>query len=268
MFIPLGDDTTQRRLRPYVNYALIAANILVFVFLQGLGSNAAFTYAFSTVPAEIASGEDLVTAGRVLHDELTGDALRIPGLQPTPIPVWGTLITSMFMHGGLAHLGGNMLYLWIFGDDIEDHLGHGRYLAFYLVCGVLAALAHVVATFVLGQNPLIPSLGASGAISAVLGAYMLLHPRRSVRILVGWWILAVPALVAIGMWFVFQLVAGVGMLGRGAQSGGVAYAAHVGGFVAGLLLIKVFAIGVRHEEPRPRRPSRASAESWRPSWYA
>lgn len=262
MFIPLGDDTSQRRLRPYVNYALIAANIAVFVLLQGLGSNAAFTYAFSTVPAEIASGEDLVTAGRILRDPLTGDAMRIPGLQPTPIPVWGTMITSMFMHGGLAHLGGNMLYLWIFGDDIEDHLGHLRYLAFYLVTGVLASLAHVVATFAFGQNPLIPSLGASGAISAVLGAYMLLHPRRPVRILIGWWIVAVPALVAIGMWFVFQVVSGVGMLGRGAQEGGVAYAAHIGGFVAGLLLIKIFAIGVRHEEPR----ARPSAPSWRPSW--
>jgi membrane associated rhomboid family serine protease len=254
MFLPIGDDTSQRRITPLVNYALIAANVLVFVLLQGFGSNLDFTYAFATVPAEILSGRDLVTASRVLHDPITGDAFRIPGLQPTPIPVFGTLLTGIFMHGGFGHLAGNMLFLWVFGDDLEDAMGHAKYLVFYLVAGVLASLAHVGATYVLGQNPLIPSLGASGAISAVLGGYILLFPRRRVRVLLGFFLVAVPAVVAIGLWFLFQLVSGIGMLGAGAQEGGVAYAAHIGGFVAGLLLVRRF---VGRPVPRSRglRPS-------------
>jgi membrane associated rhomboid family serine protease len=241
MFLPIGDERAQRRLTPYTNYALLLTNIAVFVLLQRMGSDLKFTYSYAAVPLEIASGHDLVTASKVIEDPITGDLLRVPGLQPTPIPVWGTLITSMFMHGGLAHLFGNLLFLWVFGDDIEDHLGHARYLAFYLACGVLAGLAHVAATFVFGQSPLTPCLGASGAISAVLGAYLLLHPFRRVRVLVGFFPVAVPALLAIGLWFVFQVLSGVGALGSGAQEGGIAYAAHIGGFVAGLLLVKVFA---------------------------
>ncbi len=146
----------------------------------------------------------------------------------------------MFMHGGLAHLAGNMLYLWIFGDNIENVLGHARYLAFYLVCGVLASLAHVFTTVATQGNTLVPSLGASGAISGVLGAYMLLFPGRRVRVLMGLGTADLPAWISIGMWFLFQLVAGMGLLGSGAQAGGVAYAAHVGGFIAGLFLVKPF----------------------------
>jgi rhomboid family protein len=241
--IPIGDDDSGRTLSPIVNYLLIAANIAVFVLLQGMGANDRFTYAYSTVPQEIVSGKDVVTPAQVVKDPVSGESYRQPGLGATPMSVYLTLLFSMFMHGGLAHIGGNMLYLWIFGDNIENTLGHFRYLTFYLVCGVLASLAHVFTTAATHGNMLVPSLGASGAISGVLGAYMLLFPGRRVRMVVGRGVSEMPAWVSIGMWFVFQVVAGMGLLGGGSQAGGVAYAAHVGGFVAGLILVKVFAAG-------------------------
>ena len=247
MLLPIADESYDRRTTPIVNYLLILVNVLVFVFLQGLGTNEKFTYAFSTVPAEIITGKDIVTRDRIMVQPFTGQRVEIPGLQPTPIPVYLTLITSMFMHGGIAHIFGNMLFLWIFGDNIEDHVGHFRYLIFYLVCGVLAGLAHVFATALAAGNNeasmLVPSLGASGAISGVLGAYILLFPTRRVTVLIWWFVTQVPAFVAIGLWFVFQLISGLGYLGSGSQQGGVAYAAHIGGFISGLALIKVFEIG-------------------------
>jgi len=247
MLFPIADDNTGRTTTPVVNYVLIAINVLVFVFLQGFGSNDKFTYAYSTVPAEIITGRDIVTRPVAIQD-LTGQRMEMPGLQPTPIPVYLTLITSMFMHGGIAHIFGNMLFLWIFGDNIEDRLGHIRYLIFYLVCGIIAGLSHVFATAMFASDPsslLVPSLGASGAISGVLGAYILLFPTRRVIVLLGWFAAPLPAFVAIGLWFVFQLISGLGVLGSGSQAGGVAYAAHIGGFISGLLLIKVFEIGRR-----------------------
>lgn len=251
MLFPIADENDDRTSTPWVNYTLILINIFVFVFLQGLGSNEKFTYAFSTVPGEIITGRDIVTANHILIEPITGQRVAMPGLQPTPIPVFLTLITSMFMHGGLAHIFGNMLFLFIFGDNIEDRVGHFRYLIFYLVCGVLAGLAHVFSTAIFaGDNTaslLVPSLGASGAISGVLGAYILLFPTKRVTVLISWFITQVPAFIAIGLWFVFQLISGLGMLGSGSQQGGVAYAAHIGGFIAGLALIKIFEIG------RPRR---------------
>lgn len=246
MIFPIGDDNSDRTTTPVVNYALIAINLLVFVFLQGLGSNDRFTYAYSAVPYEIVSGRDMTTPNRVVKHPMTGQEVEIPGLQPTPFTVYITLLTSMFMHGGLAHIFGNMLFLWIFGDNLEHRLGHARYLVFYLVCGVLASLAHVFSTAALSSSPeemLIPSLGASGAISGVLGGYILLYPHRRVRAFMFNVLTSVPAWVAVGLWFVFQLISGLGMLGGGSQGGGVAYAAHIGGFIAGLLLIKFFAIG-------------------------
>ncbi len=245
---PIGDDNSDRTITPIVNYVLIAVNILVFVFLQGLGSNDRFTYAYSTVPYEIINNKDVVTPDRVVEHPVTGQRVEVPGLQPTPFSVYLTLLTSMFMHGGLAHLFGNMLFLWIFGDNIEDALGHGRYLIFYLVTGLLASLAHVMTTAAFATNAselLIPSLGASGAISGVLGGYLLLFPWRRVRAFVLNILMSVPAWAAVGMWFAFQLISGLGMLGGGSQKGGVAYAAHIGGFIAGLVLIKFFAIGRR-----------------------
>jgi rhomboid family protein len=247
MLFPIADDNQDRSSTPIVNYVLIAINILVFVFLQGLGSNDRFTYAFSTVPAEIVTGRDIVTRDRVVLQPVTGQEVAIPGLQPTPIPVWLTLITSMFMHGGIAHIFGNMLFLWIFGDNIEDRLGHIRYAIFYIVCGILAGLAHVFATalFAGGNegNMLVPSLGASGAISGVLGGYILLFPTRRVMVMISWFFVPVPAFIAVGLWFVLQLISGLGMLGSGSKAGGVAYAAHIGGFIAGLILITPFMIG-------------------------
>ena len=235
---PIGDDNSDRTITPYVNYLIITLNVIVFVFLQGMSGDNIFTYSYATVPAEILSGNDIVTGARVITDPATGEHLTIPGLGPTPIPVYFTLITSMFMHGGIAHIAGNMLYLWIFGDNIENAIGHKRYLLFYLLCGIIASLSHVFATKLLGQSLLVPSLGASGAISGVLGAYILLFPRRRVTMLFVRFITHVSAFWAIGIWIVFQLISGLGMLG-GASSG-VAYAAHIGGFLAGLVLIKLF----------------------------
>lgn len=251
MIFPIGDDNSDRTTTPLVNYILIAINILVFVFLQGLGANEKFTYAFSTVPQEIITGSDL-DRPVVVREPVTERPVGQIDLQPTPGSVYLTLLTSMFMHGGIAHLFGNMLFLWIFGDNVEHRLGHLRYLLFYLVCGFAASLAHVFTTAAFGspQDLFIPSLGASGAISGVLGGYLLLYPGRQVRVILLRVITSVPAYVAIGLWFLFQLINGLGMLGGGSQEGGgVAYAAHIGGFIAGLALVKLFAIGLPANAP-------------------
>ena len=246
MVFPLYDDNSDRTTTPVVNYVLIAINIFVFVFLQQLGTNEKFTYAFSTVPAEILTGRDIRTPDRIVEHPVTGQQLLIPGLQPIPFSVYLTLIFSMFMHGGIAHIAGNMLFLWIFGDNVEHRLGHFRYLIFYLLTGVIASLAQVAITAMFATDAnslLIPSLGASGAISGVLGGYLVLYPHRRVTVFLFRFLTEVPAYVAIGIWFAFQLISGLGILGGGSQQGGVAYAAHVGGFVAGLVLVKVFALG-------------------------
>jgi membrane associated rhomboid family serine protease len=240
MLLPIGDDNRDRRITPYVNYVLIAANILVFVFLQRMGSDLYFTYAYAAVPGEILSGNDIITDAKILVDPYTGQQFELPGLQPTNLPVYLTLLTSIFMHGGWAHLGGNMLYLWIFGDNLENDMGHRNYLVFYLLTGILASLAHVFSTSYFGHNQLIPSLGASGAISGVLGGYLLQHPTRRVHLWVLLGIISVPAIIAVGLWFVFQVINGMGALGSEEAAGGVAYAAHIGGFIAGFILVKLF----------------------------
>jgi membrane associated rhomboid family serine protease len=242
MFIPLGDDNSDRKIRPVVNFALIGMNILVFFFLQGMGRNLPFTYSYATVPQEILTGTDVVTQDSIVRDPSSGQRYRVPGLGVTPLSVYLTLLTSMFMHGGFMHLLGNMLYLHIFGDNIENLMGHLRYLIFYLICGVLASLAHVFTNAALHADLLVPSLGASGAISGVLGGYFLLFPKRRVRVLIIRFVSEVPALVAIGVWFAFQLISSLGMF-SGGSGGGVAYGAHIGGFVAGLVLVKFFMIG-------------------------
>jgi len=242
MVFPISDDNTGRLTTPYITYALIALNVLVFVFLQGMGTNERFTYAFSTVPQEIRTGTDIA---RSVPVELGGETGTIP-LQPTPGSVYFTLLISMFMHGSLMHLLGNMLFLWIFGDNIEDDLSHGRYTAFYLATGLIASLAHVISTFVFGNNPFIPSLGASGAISGVMGGYLVMHPHRRVRVIMLRMLTDVPGYVAVGLWFVFQLISAFGVIGQGPQSGGgVAFMAHIGGFIAGVVLVKLFAVGRR-----------------------
>ena len=230
---PIGDDDSDRTITPIVNYAFIGINILVFVLLQGLGNNDAFTYAFSLVPKEITTGLD-ITGVQVIRDSFgnTGEITHYA----TPLPVYFNFLSSMFMHGGIAHIFGNMLFLWVFGDNLENLLGHFRYAVFYLVCGFAAALAQVI----LGPDSVIPMLGASGAISGVLGGYILLFPGRQVRAIIFNFFTTVPAYVAIGIWIVYQLIVGY-MTPAG--SGGVAYAAHIGGFLAGLILVKLFAIG-------------------------
>jgi membrane associated rhomboid family serine protease len=239
---PIGDDNTGRTRTPYVTYALLAANVLIFVMLQGLGSNERFTLGYSVVPYEITNGRDLVgvTQG------------GIPQTQG-PQPIYLTVLSAMFMHGSLMHLLGNMLYLWIFGDNLEDAMGHLKFLMFYLLCGLVATFAHIMT----GPGSLIPSLGASGAIAGVLGGYLLMYPSRQVRVLIGYLgIVAMPALIVIGFWAVFQFFNGFGQLVQPRNGGGVAYMAHIGGFVAGLLLVKLFAtaksqerVAVRESQP-------------------
>lgn len=238
MLLPIGDDNHDRHITPYINYVLILANILVFIFLQDAGTNIRFMYSFSTFPAEILTGQDYITDAS-FPNPITGEEEYIRQIGRTPIPVYGTLITSMFMHGSWAHLLGNMMYLWIFGDNLENVMGHKRYLLFYLLCGVIASLCHVFSTFFFGSNPLIPSLGASGAISGVLGGYLMLFPRRRVHVWILFFVVSVPAILALGLWIVFQIVNGMGALG-GEEEGGVAYAAHIGGFIAGFILVRMF----------------------------
>ena len=247
MIFPIGDDNSDRTTTPYINYILIGINIFVFVLLQGLGNNLEFTYSFSTVPEEIITGKDIVTESETVRDPVTGDRFVMPGLERTPFSVYLTLISAIFMHGSIMHIFGNMLYLWIFGDNLEHALGHIRYLLFYLVCGVLASLAHVVTAFFLDSNLLIPSLGASGAISGVLGGYILLFPKRKVRAILLRSVVTIPAYAALGIWIVFQLISG--FLSAGQEGGGVAYGAHIGGFFAGLILIKFFTIGRKNVTP-------------------
>jgi membrane associated rhomboid family serine protease len=232
---PIADDNSEVHITPYVTYVVIALNILVFVLLQGIGYNDAFTYAFSLVPKEIMTGTDLV-GPQSIRD--AGGALlgQIP-LEATPGSVYFTFLSSMFMHGGVMHIFGNMLFLWIFADNIENLLGHVRFLVFYVICGLAAAIAQIV----MDTGSVVPMLGASGAISGVLGGYLLLFPTKRVQaIMFSFAMTTVPAYIALGLWIGFQLLQG--FLASG-QKGGVAYAAHIGGFIAGLALIKIFALG-------------------------
>ena len=200
---PIGDDNSTRRTTPVVTYALIAFNVLFFLVELTGGDN--FIGAWSFVPVRFLSNP-------------TGDFV--------------TIFTSMFMHGGWVHLGGNMLYLWIFGDNVEDRFGHLQFLFFYLICGIAATFAQLA--FSLGSD--IPNLGASGAIAGVLGAYLLLFPNHRVTVIAGYGIMQMPALFVIGLWFVLQLFSGVGSLGATADTGGVAFMAHIGGFIAGYVM--------------------------------
>lgn len=230
---PIGDDNSDRRIVPLVNYAIIGVNVLVFLILQQLGNNDAFTNAFALVPKEITAGVDL-SGVQVIRDSLgrTGEIV----LYSTPLPVYFNFLSSMFMHGDIMHILGNMLFLWIFGDNIENLIGHFRYFVFYLICGFAAAAGQII----MGPDSVIPMIGASGAISGVLGGYLLMFPNRPVRALLFNMLTTVPAFVAIGVWIVYQIVLGFLSPSGG---GGVAYAAHIGGFLAGLALIRIFAIG-------------------------
>ena len=226
MVFPLGDDDSRIHITPIVTFALIAINVVVFVVELGQGNIETFFRTWSVIPLEYSRGTDLTPT----HGG----------------PFWITTLTSMFMHGGWMHLFGNMLFLWIFGDNVEQAMGTLKFLVFYLICGIIASAAQIL----MDPASEIPSLGASGAISGVLGAYIVLFPHQRVRVLIGRAVTQMPALVVIGMWIVFQFVNGIGQLAQTEQTGGVAYAAHVGGFVAGLALVWVF---------RSREGSRAPA---------
>jgi membrane associated rhomboid family serine protease len=229
--IPIGDEDTGRPGIPVINIAIIVINVLVFVLLQ-LPSDA-FTMAFSTVPREITTGTDLIGPATIaLPDGSSETIVHEDG----PDPIWLTLFTSMFMHGGWLHLGGNMLFLFIFGDNIEKAFGSIKYLAFYLISGIVASFAHIASD----ASSIIPSLGASGAISGVMASYLVLYPQNRIRVLLalGYFIrpTVVPAIVMIGIWALLQFINGLGSIGPSAQTSGVAYWAHIGGFVAGLVI--------------------------------
>lgn len=204
---PIGDDDSGRRTFPLVTYALIALNVLFF-FVELSGGDA-FIGTWAFVPRRFIANP----AGEFL-----------------------TLFTSMFMHAGWLHLGGNMLYLWIFGDNVEDRFGHIKFIVFYLLCGLAATFAQLA--FSTGSD--VPNLGASGAIAGVLGAYILMFPQERVKVLQGAQVIQVPALIVIGFWIVLQFFSGIGSIASTAQTGGVAYMAHIGGFVAGFALSFLF----------------------------
>jgi membrane associated rhomboid family serine protease len=205
MVFPVGDDNSDRRSFPFVTIALIIANVFVFVVLQGMGSNEDFTMAYVQVPREILTGQDieLEPSLKTVHTPQGDVQVTDPGLRKTPIPPWMTLLTAIFMHGSIMHLLGNMWFLWIFGDNIEDDMGHVKYLFFYVVTGVIASLVFVALNSS-GEASLTPCLGASGAISGVLGAYLVLHPQRRVSVLLMRMMIDVPGYVAVGIWFLFQ----------------------------------------------------------------
>jgi len=210
---PIGDDNSERRTFPVVTYGLIALNVLFF--LVEMNGGEAFIQQWAVVPRRLLAN---------------------------PAGDFPTIFTSMFMHAGWLHLLGNMLYLWIFGDNVEDAFGHAKFLFFYVLCGIAATLAQVL--FTAGSN--VPNLGASGAIAGVLASYLVMFPRGQVRVMMGRGIIPMPALVVIGIWIVLQFVSGIGSISQSAETGGVAYLAHIGGFVAGFVLTFLFkAMGTR-----------------------
>ena len=249
---PISDDNERGHGPAYVTLALIAINIVVFVVLQGFGTSdrgAEFTYGYSAVPYEITNGVDLVAPETIA---VGGQQLVVPQ-EPGPSPIWVTLITSLFMHGGLLHLGGNMLFLWVFGDNVEHRIGHALFLVFYLAAGVVASFAQII----VNPDSVIPTLGASGAISGVLGAYLVLFPANRVMVFFFRGLVPVPAIVAIGMWAAIQFFFGITSLGQ--EGGGVAYMAHIGGFVAGLAAGVLF----RAVFNEPRHPRGTPATAYR-----
>ena len=211
--IPIKDDNPTRR-KPILTVGILCANVGVFLYAFSLGRSGfeAFTVQFGLIPFEVTRMSDAIS--------------------PTPIPLYLTLVTSMFMHGGWLHLGGNMLYLWIFGNNVEDVFGHLRFLAFYLFCGAIATLGHVAVS----PNSLIPLVGASGAIAGVLGAYLVAFPGARVLVLIPFLLfhmVRIPAVVVLSLWFIIQL-----MNASAASGGGVAWYAHIFGFVSGYLLMR------------------------------
>ena len=224
--IPIGDDRYGDGSPALVTLGLVALNVLAFVLeltQPSPGALQSLIQAWGVVPREYTAARDLAPY--------------------IPLPFWTTLFTSMFLHGGFAHLGGNMLYLWIFGDNVERRLGRGRFLLFYLACGVAAAFAHIL----FNSRSGVPTVGASGAMSGVLGGYLLLFPQNRVRVMTSAGVTAVPAVVMLGLWILIQFVSGFGTIAQTEETGGVAYMAHIGGFLAGMALVTL--MGARRRRP-------------------
>jgi membrane associated rhomboid family serine protease len=229
MLLPLSDDNTGRRGTPFIVYTFIAINLVVFIiqFMQG----DRFTLGYAAVPYEIINNTDLV-----------GQRGGIPQM-PGPSPIWLTLFTSMFMHGGFMHIASNMLFLWVFGDNIEDNFGPVKFIVFYVLCGLIASFSQIM----LDPQSVIPTLGASGAIAGVLGAYLVMFPKNRVHSLLPlgiiWTTVNVPAWVMIGLWIVLQFFSQIASITSNTaqtRGGGVAYMAHIGGFLAGMILVFLF----------------------------
>ncbi|MDQ3069153.1 MAG: rhomboid family intramembrane serine protease [Acidobacteriota bacterium] len=220
--LPIGDDNIKGQGAAFVTLSFIALNVMAFFLEINQPSEQhvqAFVTAWGVVPLEYTRGADL------------------PPL--IDLPVWSTLFTSMFLHGGWAHLFGNMLFLWVFGDNVEHRIGHGRFLIFYLATGVAAALAHIL----FNAESIVPTVGASGAISGVLGGYLVMFPRNRVYVLTWGGVIAVPAVFMLGLWILLQFVNQAGAVADTPESGGVAYLAHIGGFVAGMILAPLLGLG-------------------------
>ena len=241
--IPLYDDNPRDSV-PIVTIGLIAVNILVYLWQVSVGSGV--FYAYTMIPSWVTQH----VPGQMVSQ--VTDGIRVFTVAkdiPTALsPAWLTIFTSMFMHGGFMHIAGNMLYLWVFGDNIEVALGKVKYLMFYLLVGAAATVAHIASN----PSSQIPTLGASGAIAGVMGGYILLYPTTNVKCLVPWGffstLMDVPAWIVLGIWFGYQIL--LNMWGGGGHTGGgVAYMAHIGGFIAGAVLIKLFG-GRRRESPR------------------
>ncbi|MBA3950043.1 MAG: rhomboid family intramembrane serine protease [Acidobacteria bacterium] len=229
--LPIGDENVKGQGPAFVTISLIVLNILAFFLEINQPSEAhlqAFVEAWGVVPREYTEGVDLAPQ--------------------IPYPIWSTLFTSMFLHGGWGHLGGNMLFLWVFGDNVEHRIGHLRFLVFYLATGVAAALAHIY----FNPDSIIPTVGASGAISGVLGGYLLMFPRNRVYVLTFGGVATVPAIFMLGLWILMQFINGFGSIATTPETGGggVAYLAHIGGFIAGMILAPLLGLGAGEKRAR------------------
>jgi len=252
--IPISDADTRRRTSPVINLLFIGLNTLIFLYevlagglgILGGGSNpgiVSFFHTWGFIPAELTRGEPFTQLR--LGFNLAADI-------ETPVPTWATIFSSMFIHGGLLHFGGNMIFLWVFGNNLEDRIGHIKYLLFYLLTGVAATLTH----WVIDPQSQTPLVGASGAISGVLGGYLLLYPYNRIRVLLILFIfitaLQVPVMYLLGFWFLLQVLEGFGSLGVSDQVN-VAFFAHIGGFLAGLVVIAVYKMLTGQSIWPPRR---------------
>ena len=251
MVLPLG-DLEKTRIVPIATYAIIALNVVMFVVQGDRGDE--FTIAYAATPYEITHNEDLTEPLEVVvRNDAAPPVVRVIEQAPARIPIWLTMLSAMFLHGSVLHLAGNMLYLWIFGDNVEEVLGTARYVVVYLGCGLVGTLLQVAAN----PNSVIPTLGASGAIAGIMGAYVVWFPRNRVRVLVFRFIFLCPALVAVGLWIVLQVWEGIGSVRHVGQAGGVAYLAHVGGAATGIFAALLF-----YERAQYVRARNAAAQGW------